>query len=87
MVNVEARGDMKITSITMTSDLLESGDQEMIEDLVLSAVNQALDKAKAMAAAEMKSLAGGMDIPGLDDALASLTKPASDRVGAEPETV
>ena len=73
LVAVEARGDMTLANVRIDPSLLESGDQEMLEDLVLSAVNLAIGKAKAMATEEMKSLAGGMDIPGLDDALASLT--------------
>ena len=41
----------------------------MIEELVTAAVNQALQKAKEAAAAAMSEVAGGMNIPGLGDAL------------------
>lgn len=69
MVTVEANGQQKILSCRFEKSLLESGDQEMLEDLVVSAVNIALDKSKEMAAQEMSKLAGGMNIPGLNDAL------------------
>jgi len=49
----------------------------MIEDLVPAAVNQASAKAKALHAEGMKAMTGGMDLPGLDDALSQLTGGAS----------
>lgn len=69
MVTVEANGQQKILSCTVEDSLLESGDKEMVEDLLVAAVNQALDKAKQAAADEMSKVTGGMNLPGLDDAL------------------
>ncbi len=72
MVTVEADGQQKILGFKIEQSLLDGGDAEMIEDLLLSATNQALDKAKETAAEQMSSLAGGMNIPGLTDALENL---------------
>ncbi|MEW4489202.1 YbaB/EbfC family nucleoid-associated protein [Thalassoglobus sp. JC818] len=70
MVRVEMSGDQKVTSIQIEQSLFDSGDKEMLEDLVLSATNQALDLAKQAAAEEMSGMASGLGIPGLGDALA-----------------
>ena len=70
MVTVKATGKQQVTSISIDDSLLD--DKEMLEDLVLSAVNQALDKSRDAAAEKMQGLAGGMDIPGLGDALSKL---------------
>ena len=45
----------------------------MIEDLVPAAVNEAIQKAKQLNVEEMKSLTQGIDVPGLDAAIASMT--------------
>ena len=58
--------------ISIDSTLLEKKDRELIEDLVPAATNAALSKAKEQQARSMQDLAGGMDIPGLSDALQSL---------------
>ena len=72
MVKVEATGEMKILSLSIEPSLLETGDREMIEELVTAATNQALHKAKEAAAAAMSDAASELNIPGLDDALSKL---------------
>lgn len=72
MVKVEASGDMRIINVTIDAGLLETQDREMIEELVSAATNQALQKARDAAAEAMSDVAGGMDIPGLGDALSKL---------------
>ena len=72
MVKVEATGEMKILSISIEPSLLETGDREMVEELVVAATNQALQKAKEAAAAAMADAASGLDIPGLNEALTKL---------------
>jgi DNA-binding YbaB/EbfC family protein len=69
MVTVEASGHQKILNIRVEEALLESNDREMLEDLLVAAVNQALDKAKDAATEEMSKMTGEMNLPGLDDAL------------------
>ncbi len=72
MVKVQATGDLKIVSVTIEPSLIETGDREMMEELVAAAANQALQKAKDAAASAMSEVATGMNIPGLDDALSKL---------------
>lgn len=72
MVKVEATGDMKIVAVHIEQSLVETQDRELLEELVTAATNQALQKAKEAAAAAMSEVAGGMDIPGLGDALSKL---------------
>eukprot|EP00913_Durusdinium_trenchii_P023389 g21967.t1 len=69
MVKVEANGQQKILSVAIEASLMESNDKEMIEDLMVAAVNQALDKARETAAQEMAKITGDLDVPGLSEAL------------------
>ena len=69
MVRVEVTGDLRILSVNIEQSLLEMQDREMLEDLVAAAVNQGLQKARDAAAREMSEIAGGMNIPGIQDAL------------------
>lgn len=72
MVCLEANGLQRIVSCHVDESLLESGDGEMLEDLIVAAANQALEKAKRTAAEEFRQVAGGLDIPGLGDMLSKL---------------
>ena len=65
MVTVQANGAMQITNITIDPEVLKSGDADMLKDLLVAATNEALRKAKELMAEEMKSLTGGMGIPGM----------------------
>jgi DNA-binding YbaB/EbfC family protein len=69
MVKAVASGDGKIVSITIDPEVLTQNDKEMLEDLVLAAVNTAIDNAKAMTSEEMKKAAGGFNMPGLENML------------------
>jgi DNA-binding YbaB/EbfC family protein len=60
VITIAATGDQKIQSITIDPDLLEDGDVEMIQDLILTAVNSALDQSKELAAERLGPLAGGL---------------------------
>jgi DNA-binding YbaB/EbfC family protein len=64
-VTVRATGAGDILSIRIAPEVVDPGDVEMLEDLVLSAVRQATGDAKKMAADEMGKLTAGMGIPGL----------------------
>ncbi len=73
MVKVEATGQQKIVGCTIEQSLLDDGDREMLEDLIVGATNQALQKSRDAATEQMAELAGGINIPGLGDALSQLT--------------
>jgi len=72
MVKVSASGEQKILSVDIDKSLFESGDREMLEDLVIAATNHALKKAKEAASQEMAKLTGELEIPGLGAALSKL---------------
>jgi len=65
MVKVIANGAQKIESIVMEKEVVDPEDVEMLQDLVLAAVNDALNKSQEMVSAEMGKLTGGLNIPGL----------------------
>ena len=65
MINVVANGRHQVVSITIDKEVVDPEDVDMLQDLVLAAVNDALSKAQEMVAGEMGKLTGGMNIPGL----------------------
>ena len=65
MVTVVANGKQEIVSIKIDPEVVDSDDVEMLEDLVMASVNEALDQAKEMAGAEMNKITGGVKIPGM----------------------
>ena len=69
MVSVTVSGTMKVLSCKIDPVLIQSCDKEMIEDLVVGATNQAIEKLLELQAKEMSSITGGIDLPGLGDAL------------------
>jgi DNA-binding YbaB/EbfC family protein len=58
-----ATGGQEITSIKIKKEIVDPNDVDMLQDLVLSAVQQALAKSKEMAAGEMGKLTQGMGLP------------------------
>ncbi len=66
MVKVVANGKQQIVSIQMEKEVVDPDDVEMLQDLVLAAVNDALNKSQQMVSDKMSKLVpGGMNIPGL----------------------
>jgi len=65
MVKVVANGAQKIESIVMEKEVVDPDDIEMLQDLILAAVNDALNKSQEMVSSEMSKLTGGLNIPGL----------------------
>ena len=72
MVEVEVNGLLEVLRCHIDQQLFEQGDREMIEDLVATALNQAINNGKQLHMEAMKSLTGGLDVPGLDAALENL---------------
>ncbi len=73
MVEVEMNGLGQMLRLKIEAELVENNECEMIEDLVPGAVNEAIQKAKQLHLDEMKSLTDGIDLPGLDSAIAKFT--------------
>ena len=67
MVTVVANGGGQVVSIKIEKDAVNPEDVEMLEDLVLAAVNEALRRAQDMVSEEMSKLTGGLQLPGLGD--------------------
>lgn len=64
-VKVVANGKKEIISIEIDKDVVDPEDVEMLQDLVLAAVNEAVRTADKMVTEEMSKITGGMNIPGL----------------------
>jgi DNA-binding YbaB/EbfC family protein len=73
LVEVEVNGLGEVLAVRIDPALVEKQDREMIEDLLPAAFNAAAQKAKQLHAEGMQSITGGMQLPGLDDALSQLT--------------
>ena len=69
MVVVEANGLGQFINVTIDSALRNEADWEMIQDLLVAAFNDASVKAKQKHVDAMQELTGGLDLPGLGDAL------------------
>jgi DNA-binding YbaB/EbfC family protein len=72
MVEVEANGVGDVLAVRIDAALFAKQDREMVEDLLPAAINAAQAKAKELYAEQMKALTGGMNLPGLNEALGSL---------------
>ena len=64
-VRATVNGSHQLLSLTIQPDAVDPEDVEMLQDLIIAAVNEAMHTADDTAANEMKKLTGGMNIPGL----------------------
>ncbi|MCP4745488.1 MAG: YbaB/EbfC family nucleoid-associated protein [Desulfobacteraceae bacterium] len=65
MIKVVANGRNQIVSLNIEKEVVDPDDVEMLQDLVLAAVNDALTKAQEMVAGEMGKITGGFNLPGI----------------------
>jgi hypothetical protein len=65
MVTATVNGRLELLSLRIDPSVAEGGDIEMLQDLVIAAVNEGIRKAQKMMAEEMGKVAGGLKIPGL----------------------
>ena len=65
MVKVVTNGRQQVLSIQIEKEVVDPDDVEMLQDLILAAINDALIKSQEMATQEMSKLTGGINIPGL----------------------
>ena len=72
LVRIVVSGEMTVLSVSIDQYLIASGNRQMIEQLVHAATNDALQKSKSAAAAEMADIAEGMNVPGLQEAIAKM---------------
>ena len=64
-ITVVITGQQHIESIQIDPEVIDPEDVEMLQDLVVAAVNEAVEKSREMAAERLGELTGGLDIPGL----------------------
>jgi hypothetical protein len=65
MVTATVNGRQELIALRIDSQVVDPNDVEMLEDLIVAAVSEALSRASEMAAEEMKKLTGGLALPGL----------------------
>ena len=65
MVEAVVNGRQELLSLSIDPEVVVAEDVEMLQDLIMAAVNEALNRSREMMAAEMSKLTGGMQIPGL----------------------
>lgn len=65
VISVEITGHQRVQSITIDPEVVDPEDVEMLQDMLVAAVNAAIEQSQAMAAEKMEGLTGGMDINSL----------------------
>lgn len=64
-VTIKISGKQEITELKIKPEAVDPEDIEMLEDLILAAVNEAIKQSQDMVSAEMSKITGGLNIPGL----------------------
>lgn len=64
-VKAKIKGDSEIIGLEISEDVFKNGDREMLQDLVLTAVNEVLKISKETSQSEMEKLTGGVKMPGM----------------------
>ncbi len=64
-VTVKMNGSKQVLEVRMDPEAVKAGDVEMLQDLIMAAVNEALRRAQEMVNGEMSKLTGGLQLPGL----------------------
>ena len=65
MVAVVVNGKFELLSLKIEKDVVNPEDVDMLQDLIIAAVNEGIRKAQEMTSSEMAKITGGMNIPGL----------------------
>ncbi|HEY0981578.1 MULTISPECIES: YbaB/EbfC family nucleoid-associated protein [unclassified Schlesneria] len=72
MVRVTVAGTMRLIECKIDPSLFKSGDEEMVEDLIVAAANQAFEKLMQKQAEEMSAITSGINLPGMGDAFSGM---------------
>ena len=65
MVEIDLNGKMEVTAVRIAPEIMESGDVEMLQDLILAAFSSGMERIRETIGSEMGAMAGGLNIPGL----------------------
>ena len=64
-VTVTVNGQQQVQAIKISPEAISAGDVEMLQDLIVAAVNEAIEKSQQLAASKMGAITGGLGLPGL----------------------
>jgi DNA-binding YbaB/EbfC family protein len=64
-VKITMMGDYKVKTVAIQPDVISSGDQEMLQDLIATAMNEAIRVVKTTSETEMAKITGGISMPGM----------------------
>ena len=78
MVEIEINGALEVLHCKIDPQLVAQGDRELLEDLIVAAMNQAVSKGKQLHADVLKEITGGLQLPGIREALEKIS-------GVEPK--
>lgn len=65
MVTATVTGDLRVTEIVIDPEAVDPDDVDMLQDMIVAAVNQGINDAQEMASKRMSAVTGGLNIPGL----------------------
>jgi hypothetical protein len=65
MVNVKITGDLQVREITIDKTAVDPEDVEILQDMVLAAINEAIRSAQQLAEQRLGGIAGGLGLPGM----------------------
>jgi nucleoid-associated protein EbfC len=65
MVKVKMSGDLRLLEVTIAPEAIDPDDAELLQEMVMAAVNEALRAAQELAGSRLGGLAGGLGLPGL----------------------
>ncbi|MEO0649654.1 MAG: YbaB/EbfC family nucleoid-associated protein [Planctomycetota bacterium] len=65
VVRIEVTGDRKVRKVTIADEVAQSGDREMLEDLVATAISDGIQKAERLAEETLSRVTGGLQLPGM----------------------
>ncbi len=65
MVKAVMTGNQKLLSVTIAPEAVDPDDIEMLQDMIVAVVNEALERSQGLAAEKMSGLTGGLNLPGL----------------------
>ena len=83
MVEIEVNGLMEVLACRIDPQLDEQRDRELLEDLVATAVGQAITKGKQLHTESIKSMTGGLELPGMQQMLGKFLNPEGEEPAPE----
>ena len=72
MVEISLNGKFEVTAIRIAPEAVEGGDTEMLQDLVMAAFSNGIEKIQEAIRSEMSAMTGGLNIPGLSGLMGNL---------------